>query len=209
MDKRKVAKISKSNNVNKKITNKYIVNKESAFSSERNKMLVLTGMFTAIISIMAQIVIPIQPIPFSLSLFAIFLTGALLPPRYAFLSILSYILLGAFGAPVFAGFKGGLYVLTNMTGGYIASYPLMGLITAFFYKLSTKRRTIFLIIGMALSLIVCYTLGTLWFTYVSGTAFIKSLSICVIPFVPFDILKLILAVATSSIIRKTINKAVQ
>ncbi|NLK74881.1 MAG: biotin transporter BioY [Clostridiales bacterium] len=195
----------KTKKVNESIVNKDMVNKGSVISSERVKMLVLTGMFTAMLSIMAQIVIPIQPIPFSLSLFAIFLTGALLPPRYAFLSILSYILLGAFGVPVFAGFKGGFHVLTNMTGGYIASYPLMGLITSYSYKITSKRKTLFLTIGMVLSLLVCYALGTLWFTYVSGTGFIKALSICVIPFVPFDLLKLILAVTVSSIIRKTIR----
>ena len=76
--------------------------------------LVMTGMFTAVICVMAQISIQTQPIPFTLALFAIFLTGALLSPRYAFLSVLVYLLLGAFGVPVFAGLKGGIQHLTGI-----------------------------------------------------------------------------------------------
>ncbi|HBY72577.1 MAG TPA: biotin transporter BioY, partial [Lachnospiraceae bacterium] len=82
-------------------------------------------MFTAVICVLSQISIPTQPIPFTLALFAIFLTGALLPPRAAFLSVFVYLLLGAFGLPVFAGFKGGIHVLTGMTGGYLMAYPFM------------------------------------------------------------------------------------
>ena len=76
---------------------------------------VLTGMFTAIICVISQIVIPIQPIPFSLSFLAIFLTGILLEPKYAFFSIMAYFFLGAVGLPVFAGFKGCFHVITGMT----------------------------------------------------------------------------------------------
>src|SRR5690554_1884806 len=102
------------------------------------KKLVLTAMFTAIICVMSQVVIPLQPIPFSLSLLAIFLTGALLEPKYAFLATLAYLLLGAFGLPVFAGFKGGFQVVTGMTGGFIMAYPIMAFITSISYQLSTK-----------------------------------------------------------------------
>ncbi|TAH65262.1 MAG: hypothetical protein EWM47_11415, partial [Anaerolineaceae bacterium] len=105
------------------------------------KKLILTGMFTAIIAVMSQIIIPIQPIPFSLSLLAIFLTGMMLEPKYAFFSTLAYILLGAFGLPVFAGLKGGIYVLTGMTGGFIMAYPIMAFITSVFSGLSVRLKS--------------------------------------------------------------------
>lgn len=140
------------------------------------KKLILTGMFTAIISVMSLIEIPIQPIPFSLSLLAIFLSGALLEPKYALLSTLAYILLGAFGLPVFAGFKGGFHVLTGMTGGFIMSYPIMAFITALSYQVSrrikvkTIAKNIYLFaipsFAMLFSLFICYLLvPTGLFTY--------------------------------------------
>lgn len=170
------------------------------------KDLVLTGMFTAIICVLSQLSIPIQPIPFTLSLFAIFLTGAILPPRYALMSVLAYLLLGVFGLPVFAGLKGGLHVLTGMTGGYLMAYPLMALCTSLFYKISGKKVKLFsLILGMVLALILCYTIGSLWFAYITDTSFSYALSVCVVPFVLFDLVKIGLAAFTGLLIKRLIR----
>ncbi len=169
--------------------------------------LVLTGMFTAILCVMAQIAIPIQPIPFTLSLFALFLIGALLQPRYAFLAALVYLLLGAFGVPVFAGLKGGLAHLTGPTGGYLMAYPLMTLITAIFGQLGNKKhRIIALSSGMTISLFLCYLIGTLWFTHITGKTLYVALTLCVFPFIPFDIVKIVLAISVSLLIRKALIK---
>jgi biotin transport system substrate-specific component len=179
------------------------VNKTQRIST---RDLVLTGMFAAILCVMAQITIPIQPIPFSLSIFALFLIGALLQPRYAFLAALIYLLLGAFGVPVFAGFKGGLTHLTGPTGGYLMAYPLMTLVTSLFHQLGKKHRIISLSIGMTISLFLCYLIGTLWFTFITGKTLYVALTLCVFPFVPFDIVKIILAVSVSLLIRKALIK---
>jgi biotin transport system substrate-specific component len=172
------------------------------------KDLVMTGMFTAVICIMSLITLPTQPIPFTLSLFAIFLTGALLEPRLAFLSTLAYLLLGAFGIPVFAGFRGGLQALTGMTGGYLMSYPLMAIVIALCYKYIKKYKILALAIGMTLSLFLCYFLGTLWFMFISGNDLLTSLTLCVFPYAAFDLIKIILAISISTVIRKTAMKRI-
>ena len=73
--------------------------------------------FAALMAVCAWIVIPIPNIPFTLQVFAIFAALCTLGGKKGTISIVVYILLGAVGAPVFAGFKGGLGVLTGMTGG--------------------------------------------------------------------------------------------
>lgn len=178
------------------------------------KNLILTGMFTAIICVFSQIVIPLQPIPFSLSLLAIYLTGAILKPKYALLSTLAYILLGVFGLPVFAGFKGGPHVLTGMTGGFIMAYPIMAFITSVFYKFSdkfTKKAKsigyiLLQVFGMLVSLFICYFIGTIWFCYVSGSKIAYALSVCVFPFIPFDLIKIIMAVVVAMVLKKIVIK---
>lgn len=180
------------------------------------KKLILTGMFTAIISVLSQITIPIQPIPFSLSLLAIFLTGMLLEPKYAFFSTLAYILLGAFGLPVFAGLKGGLHVLTGMTGGFIMAYPIMAFITSISYQLSKKVKSSSFIknisriaipaLGMIISLFMCYLIGTLWFSYVSGSTIAYSLTVCVFPFIAFDLLKIALAISFGLVLQGVLHQ---
>jgi biotin transport system substrate-specific component len=169
------------------------------------KALVLTAMFTAIICVLSMLTIPTQPIPFTLSLLAIFLTGALLPPRYALISVLIYLLLGAFGLPVFAGMKGGVQVLTGVTGGYLMSYPIMALVTALFQNITKKARIIFLILGMLLALTLCYLIGTLWFVFVTDNNFYTALTLCVFPYVLFDLLKIALATSISTVIRTALK----
>ena len=187
----------------------------STTSQVKTKKLVLTSMFTAIISVMSQITIPTQPIPFSLSFLAIFLTGMLLEPKYAFFATLAYMLLGAFGLPVFAGLRGGLHVITGMTGGFIVAYPIMALITSASYQLSKRVKTALfmktisqiaiLTLGMIISLLISYFIGTLWFSYVSGSTIAYSLTVCVLPFIVFDLLKIALAISFGSILGRLIN----
>jgi len=174
-------------------------------SNNNVRELVVTSMFTAVICVMSQLSIQIQPIPFTLSLFAIFLTGALLPPRSAFLATLTYLLLGAFGLPVFAGFKGGIQILAGMTGGYLVAYPVMAFLISIFYKYLKKfNKILSLTIGMLVALIFCYTFGTIWFTFITDTAFYTALTLCVFPFLLFDLAKIVFAIIVSIIIRKTV-----
>ena len=179
-----------------------VQNSEKIQSSNKitTKDLVITGMFTALICVMAQISFPTQPIPFTLSLFAIFLTGALLTPRYSFFAVLTYLLIGAFGIPVFAGLKGGIGHLTNMTGGYLMAFPLMAFITSFFKKYN-------IILGMLIALLSCYLIGTAWFSFITGNTFYTSLLTCVVPFVILDLIKIALAASVSTVIRKTLPKS--
>ncbi len=172
------------------------------------KDLVIIAMFTAVICILSQISIQVQPIPFTLGLFAIFLTGAMLSPRNALLAVLVYLLLGTFGLPVFVGFKGGPGVLVGMTGGYLMAYPLMAFITALSYKLAKKYKVIVLVTGMVVSLLLCYLIGTAWFTYITDNTFYTALTLCVFPFVVFDVIKIVLAVSLSTVLRAVLKNTI-
>jgi biotin transport system substrate-specific component len=131
---------------------------------------------------------------------------------------MAYILLGAFGLPVFAGFKGGIHVLTGMTGGFIMAYPIMAFVTSIFYQLPKKiKLTAFNknithvavpTLGMIVSLLICYLIGTLWFSYISGSTYAYAFSVCVLPFIAFDILKIILAVASGTILRRIMRQII-
>ena len=80
-----------------------------------------------LIAVCAWISIPIE-IPFTMQTFGVFLALRLLKGKYGTLSILIYILLGAIGAPVFAGFSSGLGILLGPTGGYIIGFLFCGII---------------------------------------------------------------------------------
>ena len=94
---------------------------ENEFSNRISvKNIVLAGMFAAFLAVMSQISLPMPTgVPITVQVFAVALVGVILGWKRGVLAVLVYILIGAVGVPVFANFKGGLSVLTGLTGGYI------------------------------------------------------------------------------------------
>ncbi len=172
---------------------------------------VFIGLFAALIAVCSQIQIP-GAVPFTLQTFAIFLAAGLLGGKRGTISVLIYILLGAIGLPVFAGFKGGIGALFGTTGGYIIGFVfsmlVMWLFEHFFIKEKTKK--IFLLgISMVTGLIICYTFGTAWFIIVytntkEPIGIITALSWCVFPFIIPDIIKIVLALTLTSRLKRYI-----
>ena len=150
------------------------------------KDLVYIAIFTSIICVMSLVTIP-TTVPFTLQTMAIFLVIFMLKPVDGIISVLLYILIGAIGLPVFANFKSGFGVLAGPTGGYIIGFIIMPIV-----PLVIKNKIVASIIG----LIICYTFGTIWFIMFNTSgihSFLKVLTICVLPFIIPDGIKLILA----------------
>lgn len=179
------------------------MNTRERTSSDKIRQVAITGMFTALICVLAVLAIPIQPIPFTFALFAIFLTGALLKPTCAFLAAVCYLLIGAIGIPVYAGFKSGVGVLFGITGGYLFAYPLMAWIISMSIKFFKKKSVLSMGVGMLVALLICYTIGTSWYVFISGNSFSYGFSVCVAPFIPFDGVKIVLAMIFAKIILQT------
>lgn len=167
----------------------------------REKMKVLDLVYVAIgaalIAICSWISIP-TAVPFTLQTFAVFFVLLLLGGERGTLAILVYVLLGAVGVPVFAGFSGGIGILLGNTGGYILGFLFIGLIYILFTKLF-KKKIVIKVASLVLGLAVCYAFGTAWFMHVymqsSGeVGLITVLGWCVFPFIIPDLLKLALAV---------------
>lgn len=155
--------------------------------------LTFIGIFTTIIAVCSWISIP-TVVPFTLQTLGIFLAVELLGGKRGSMAVLVYILLGAIGLPVFAGFSGGIGVLLGCKGGYIIGFitislVIWGIICCF------GDNTLSHIIGMLTGLLVCYTLGTAWFLIVytrsNGYVSLRTvISWCVLPFIIPDLVKL-------------------
>ena len=74
------------------------------------------AIFAVLIAICSWISIPMT-VPFTLQTFGVFMAVGVLGGKRGSLAVLVYILLGAIGVPVFAGFSGGFGILLNNTGG--------------------------------------------------------------------------------------------
>ncbi|SJZ90985.1 biotin transporter BioY [Anaerorhabdus furcosa] len=150
------------------------------------------ALFAGLIAVCSQIQIPLPMVPINLALLAVHCTGILLKPKYALLTVLLYILLGFIGLPVFSNFSGGAQVLLGSTGGYIVGYILDAvLISLALEKLKPTLPTIFIL--CLVGTLSCYAFGTVWFMSVTEMTLSSALVYCVYPFIPGDILKIIVA----------------
>lgn len=184
------------------------VGAEVTKSKITTKELVFTALMAVIIAVCSWISIP-TTVPFTLQTFGVFMAVGLLGGKKGTISVLVYILLGAVGVPVFAGFSGGIGVLFGTTGGYIVGFLLSGLVywamtAAFGEKLPI------MIIAMVLGLIVCYAFGTAWFmiVYAKNTApigLMTALGWCVFPFIIPDCIKIALAVVLTKQLKKYVK----
>ncbi len=150
----------------------------------------LCGLMTALMAICSQIAIPLPLIPINLALIAVYLSGLLLGSRWGTVALLVYLLLGGVGAPVFAGFSGGLGRLVGPTGGYLVGYVAAAFLTGWLrerWGWGFGR----LCLAMTMGLTVCYGFGTLWFVALTGKTLAAALGACVLPFLPGDAVKIL------------------
>ncbi len=81
------------------------------------------------------IYLPFTPVPVTMQVLTVLLSGILLGPYWAFTAQVEYVLLGISGFPVFAGFKSGFAALAGPTGGYILSFALAAWLTGYLYSI--------------------------------------------------------------------------
>lgn len=182
------------------------MSKESA--RMKTKDMVCIAVFAVIIAICSWISIP-ATVPFTLQTFGVFLTVGVLGGRRGSLSVLIYLLLGAIGVPVFAGFSGGVGCILGSTGGYIIGF-LFSALVMWFMEHFLGKKTWVLALSMLLGLLVCYLFGTAWFMIVyanqSGAVGLwTALGWCVFPFIIPDLLK----IAVALVVCKRLGKAIR
>ena len=169
------------------------------------------ALFAVLMAVCAWITVPLPKplVQFTLQTFAMFMALTTLGGRRGLYAMVVYLLLGAVGVPVFSGFRGGLGVLLDTTGGYIIGFAAAALV----YWLLTAKLGDSLPVKIAacvLGLAVCYAFGTAWFLVVyarnSGPiGLMTALGWCVFPYIIPDLVKLALAVFLSRRVKMFLN----
>ncbi|MCD7764154.1 MAG: biotin transporter BioY [Lachnospiraceae bacterium] len=178
---------------------------ESGRTGMKTIDMVYIAVFAALMAVCSWISIP-TTVPFTLQTFGVFMAVGILGGKRGTLAVLVYILLGAIGLPVFAGFSGGIGALLGTSGGYIVGF-LFSALTMWLMENTLGRSTIVQIVSMVIGLIVCYAFGTVWFmaVYTSQTGAVGLMTVlgwCIFPFVIPDLVKIALAFLLSNRLRK-------
>lgn len=172
------------------------------------RQMTAAGLATAFTCILGPLAlpIPISPVPISLTNLAVNFIAYALGMKLGTISYLIYLLLGTAGLPVFSGYSGGLAKLTGPTGGYLIGFIFLALIAG--YAIEHYPGNISLhILGMVFGTIISYLLGTLWLCYQLHLDFAAGLGIGVIPYLPGDGAKILIAVLVGPTIRRQLRNS--
>ena len=164
----------------------------------------------ALITICSWISIPVGPVPVTLQTLAVLAVLLTTGGRRGTIAVAVYLALGAIGAPVFSGFKGGPAAFAGPTGGFLIGFLAAALVYWLLEKfvfarlMTTQKKKI--IFGFVISFIfelIMYTVGVIWFmtVYAAQTGpvgLVTVLGWCVIPFIIPDLVKIAAAVIISS-----------
>ena len=187
--------------------------------------MILAAMMAAVFCVVAPISIPIGPVPITFMTLALYLTVYLIGWRYAILACVLYLVVGLVGFPVFSGFQGGLVKIAGPTGGYLIGYlPMLMLSGPIIEWTENKRRQlsprlsrsseekqqarwipVMQAAALLIGTLVLYTFGTIWFMVSTGTPVGAALELCVIPFIPGDLVKIVMAVALGPVVSQPVR----
>lgn len=161
------------------------------------------AMMVAILGILAQLTIPLGPVPFTMQTAGIFMALVLLQPRDAFFAVLVYVLLGAVGLPVFHAFQGGLGVLAGPTGGFLFGF-ILGIFLGgqLLRRLQGRWRNY---LACLLLMVVYFGWGTIHFALIMGLSLKAAFLAAALPFIPVDLLKIALFVPLCERIRQRLH----
>ena len=166
------------------------------------RRLVTAALAAALLAILAPWMIPIGTVGITLATLVLFTVSLTLPPAVAITACAVYLLLGAVGLPVFAGFVGGFSVFLSPTGGFLIGYLPLTLTVSLARRVSEKR-----VVHLAASvfgLILLYAIGSVFYMAVTDATALQAVTVSVLPFILPDLLKLAAAFAIADVIRKRI-----
>ena len=178
------------------------------------------ALFAAIICVGCLIKIPLGVIPVVLQNMLCILCAVLLGGIWAGIPTALFLLAGLIGLPVYSGGSGGIAVWLGPTGGFLPGYLLGAVVAGFIAgrpsveeKKITLKNTIRISFAVIAGMVLLYIPGVIRFSYwataagkvpVEKTALMYTLTACVIPYIPGDILKTVVAVLVALKLRPVV-----
>jgi biotin transport system substrate-specific component len=130
---------------------------------------VLIAAGAGLTSILAQVAIPLWPVPLTMQTFAVLFVGAALGPIRGALSMLVYLVIGVVGLPVFADHASGS-ILGSPTGGYVVGFIFAAGLVGWLAQRQWDRRWLPTVVAFLGGSLVVYVFGVTWLYVVLNNA---------------------------------------
>ena len=141
----------------------------------------------------AQVRIPLwfTPVPITAQVLTVLLAGVLLGSFYGGTSMMLYLLFGYAGIPWFTNATTGLPL--GPTSGYLIGFIPAAFVIGYMLRSRSTRSLLTLIFVMIGAVGIIYLFGSIHFALFMNTGIKNTLIMTVLPFIPFDIGKALLA----------------
>lgn len=126
--------------------------------------LVLTG--AAIVAALAQVEIPLWPVPITGQTLGVIIVGASLGAWRGAAALTTYMALGLAGLPIFAGFTGSLAAVAKPSFGFVIGFIVSAFVAGWFAERAWDRRPLLAFAGFALASAVPFVFGIPYLAYV-------------------------------------------
>jgi biotin transport system substrate-specific component len=156
-------------------------------------LLVVGG--AALTALLAQVAIPLWPVPITGQTLAVLLVGASLGAARGALSMVVYALAGLAGLPVFSDHTSGAGVLFGVTGGYIVGFVLAAAFTGWLAQRRVERRFLAGMLAFVAGSVVVFLVGLPWLKVAAGLTWAQTIAGGFTPFILGGIVKAVLAAA--------------
>ena len=174
-----------------------------------SKSIVFVALFAAISAISGFLAVPVPgtPVPIVLQNMMVVLSGMLLGPVLGTFSTLLFVVAGILGLPILSGGTGGFAKLMSPTGGFIVGYVISSLVAGLILGRPVYGKKVSIvktIVAAFTGFVVMYIPGILHFMNIMDADLKESLMLCILPYLPGDLLKLILCVLLSVALRSSV-----
>ena len=154
-------------------------------------MLVAGG--AAFTGLLAQIAVPLWPVPITGQTLAVLLVGSTLGALRGMVSLAVYAVLGIAGVPWFSDAMAGWHVVAGPTGGYIIGFIIAAGLTGWLAQRSWDRKVLGAVASFAAGTLVTFAIGLPWLAASLGLTLSQTLEAGLYPFIVGGIVNTLLA----------------
>jgi len=154
-------------------------------------VLVVAG--AALVTVLAQVAIPLWPVPITGQTLAVLLVGSTLGAVRGAISMVLYALLGLVGLPIFSDGSHGAGVLFGATGGYIVGFIISAALVGWLAERQWDRKILKAIVTFVAGSVVVFAVGLPWLAVVLHTDLPTTLQYGLYPFILGGIIKAAIA----------------
>jgi biotin transport system substrate-specific component len=119
--------------------------------------LVLAGV--AVVALLAQVEIPLWPVPITGQTLGVIIVGASLGAWRGAAALTTYMVLGLAGLPIFAGLTGSLVAIAKPSFGFVIGFIFSAFVAGWFAERAWDRRPALAFVGFAAASVVPFLFG--------------------------------------------------